>query len=391
MALDEVPEPVPRGRVGRAFVHEARRAVGERAVHEIGVARHPADVGGAPVDVVVLEVEDPLRGRVDPDEIAGRRVQDALRLARRARRVQDVERVLGVHLLGIAGNRRRFHQPVPPVLASLVKRDRRARAPHDDDVLDRRRSRERLVGDLLQRHHVASPPAAVRRDEEPRALVVDPVAQRLGREAPEDDRVDRPDPRAGEHRDRELRDHREVERDAVALADPEAPQDVGELGDLAVEVAVGQRPLVPRFPFPDQRGLVFPSARQVPVEAVDGHVQLSPDEPLRLRRFPVEDPLPRPEPRELLREVGPELLEVPVGLAVDRGASHMSVLREAFRRGESALLEEERFEGLGRCGHGGEDNPGVMPFSRVESGILRCAQEDFARHGAREVTSPPPS
>ncbi len=32
----------------------------ERTVDEVRVAGHPADVGGAPVGVVVLEVEDPL-------------------------------------------------------------------------------------------------------------------------------------------------------------------------------------------------------------------------------------------------------------------------------------------------------------------------------------------
>ena len=92
VALDQVPEPVARRRVGRALVHQARRAVREGAVDHVRVPRDPADVGRAPVDVLVLEIEDPLRRRVDPDQIAAGGVEDALRLPRRAGRVQDVER-----------------------------------------------------------------------------------------------------------------------------------------------------------------------------------------------------------------------------------------------------------------------------------------------------------
>ncbi len=40
--------------------------------------------------------------------------------------------------------------------------------------------------------------------------------QRVGGETPEHDRVRRPEPRAGEHRDDGLDEHRQVDRDAVA-------------------------------------------------------------------------------------------------------------------------------------------------------------------------------
>ena len=90
--------------------------------------------------------------------------------------------------------------------------------PHDDDVLDRRRLGERFVGDLLQRHDAAAAIAAVGGDEQPRLRVVDAIAQRLGGEAAEDHAVHRADARAGEHRDRELGNERQVDRDAIAAA-----------------------------------------------------------------------------------------------------------------------------------------------------------------------------
>ena len=99
VALDQTPEAILLRPVGRAFVHQHRRAVRQRAVHDVAVAGDPADVGGAPVHVVVPQIEDPLRRRVRADEIAAGRVDDALRLAGRAGRVEDVEHVLGVHRL----------------------------------------------------------------------------------------------------------------------------------------------------------------------------------------------------------------------------------------------------------------------------------------------------
>src|SRR5262249_15057747 len=70
--------------------------------------------------------------------------------------------------------------------------------------------------------------------------VVDAVAKRLGAEAAEHDAVDGADARAGEHRDGELGDERQVNRDAVAFADAERLQDVCERRHLAIEIEVGQ-------------------------------------------------------------------------------------------------------------------------------------------------------
>ena len=98
---------------------------------------------------------------------------------------------------------------------------------------------ERLVGVGLERGAAAAARRLVGGDHEPGARVLDARAQRLGREAGEDDRVDRPDAGAGEHRVGGLGDHRQVEHDPVALLDAEAVQHVAELRDLLVELAVG--------------------------------------------------------------------------------------------------------------------------------------------------------
>src|SRR5699024_8397601 len=98
--LDDLEVAVLVRGVGGALVDHAGGAVGERAVHAIGVAGDPADVGGAPVDVLAgLVVEhDVVRvGRLR--EVAARGVDDALGLAGGAGGVEDEQGVLGVERL----------------------------------------------------------------------------------------------------------------------------------------------------------------------------------------------------------------------------------------------------------------------------------------------------
>ena len=57
--------------VGNALVHDAGAAVGKRAEHDVAVAGHPADVGGAPVHVGLgVEVEDVPVGERHLGEVA---------------------------------------------------------------------------------------------------------------------------------------------------------------------------------------------------------------------------------------------------------------------------------------------------------------------------------
>src|SRR5205823_4951106 len=52
--LDDVPEAVLVGKVGRALVHDAGGAIGQWAVDDVRVAGDPANVGGTPEDVLLL-------------------------------------------------------------------------------------------------------------------------------------------------------------------------------------------------------------------------------------------------------------------------------------------------------------------------------------------------
>ena len=91
--------------------------------------------------------------------------------------------------------------------------------------------------------------------------------------AAEHDRVRRADAGAREHRDRQLRDHRHVDVDAVALLDPERLERVGEALHLVEQLGIGDGAGVARLALPVVRDLVALAGGHVAVEAVVAHVE----------------------------------------------------------------------------------------------------------------------
>ena len=214
--------------------------------------------------------------------------------------------------------------------------------PTDDhDVLDRRGAGQGDVDRGLERVGLALPESAVCGDEDLALGVVDAIDERVGREPAEHHRVRRTEPGTRQHGDGKLGDHRHVHRDPVALHHAQPLEGVGEPLHLGVEVGVGHDPLVTRLAFPVVGDLVAPARLDVAVEAVVGDVELGADEPLGEGQIPLEDRVPLLVPRDQLgRLLGPEALEVLVGLVVQRGVDDQSVLLERFRRRKCAVLDE---------------------------------------------------
>ena len=91
---DHPPERAGVGRADRlALVEDRRAAVQQRRVDDVGVADHPADVGGRPEHLARLDAVDVLHRPVERDGVAAVVAHDALGLAGRARGVEDVERI----------------------------------------------------------------------------------------------------------------------------------------------------------------------------------------------------------------------------------------------------------------------------------------------------------
>ncbi len=347
VALDDFPEAVAARLIGRAFVHHDARAVRERPVDDVAVAGDPADVGGAPVDVVVAEIEDELRGPHALQEIAGGSVQHAFGFAGGAAGVEDVERMLGIEGKRGAILRGAFFEIVPPVVASLAPGDIFAGAAHDDGFFDGGAIVHGGVGGFLERNDFAAAEAAVGGDEDFGFGVGDAVGQRRGAESAENHGMDRADPRAGQHGDEQLGNHGHVDGYAVAGVHAERFQRVRELADALVEFGVGELKRGAVLGFPKERGLIGVFF-EMAVEAVVGDVELAAGEPFGVREVPFEDAVRRLEPIEHLRLLGPEadgvFLGVVVHLAVLVERANAGALGEFLGRGNRLLFENVRVE-----------------------------------------------
>ena len=289
------PEPSGVGIGGHALVHHAGRAQGEGAVHDVGVPGDPSDVGRAPVGVVRVDVLVVLRGSGDVGEIPAGAVLAALGPPGGAAGIHEEQRRLGRH-----GHR--FHDPAAVVDEQVVDEevaagDHRAgrrvlagmSAPHEhllDLVPEPPGGLHRLVGLRLMVDELPVAVVAVHRDQNAALRVSDAVAARCTAEPAEDLRMDDAQPGAGQHRDRQLGDHRQVEGDAVAgLGVADTAQQRRELVHLPIQLLVGDRlgGLRLRLGHPDERGLVR-AGGQVPVDTVVAGVEPAADKPLPERR-----------------------------------------------------------------------------------------------------------
>ena len=266
-----------------------------------------------------------------PDHVAAGGVDDALRLARAAGGVEDEERVLGGHRLGLAIRGCVGQHGCVVEIPLVLHRHGRPGDGHDQDGGDGGALRQRLVRIGLQRHAPAAAAAFVGGDQQGARAILDPVGQAVRREPAEHDGMHRADPRAGQHRDRGLDHHRQVDRHPVATLDAARLQHIGQPADLLVQRLVGDRLLLARVvPLPDDRHLVA-AGLEMRVQAGGGGVQPSVLEPADRHvalEAGVADHRGRLDPGDAPRFLEPEGVWVaggvidhqPVFLAVDPGA-----------------------------------------------------------------------
>src|SRR5258708_30257043 len=130
------------------------------------VGGYPGGGGGAPIDVAVVVVEDQLVRHRHVDVVAAGGVQHALRLAGRARGVEDEQRVLGVHVLARTFRCDHVGGLVVPDVASGLHVDLAAGTAHHDHVIDAARLGDGGIGVGLQRNLAAAAQALVGGDDD---------------------------------------------------------------------------------------------------------------------------------------------------------------------------------------------------------------------------------
>jgi hypothetical protein len=168
----------------------------------------------------------------------------------------------------------------------------------------------------------------------------------------EHDVVNRADACARQHGDRELRHQRHVYRDAIAFLRAKPLEDVRELRNLALEVEVRQRPFVTRFTFPDDGRFIAAAAPHVTVDTVRAGVQLSADEPLCMRRLPIESLRPWPRPFQLAGETRPKRFRIVCSVGIDLLVAYDGAVPKRIRGREVPIFAEEVVElGVLLVGH----------------------------------------
>ena len=150
--------------------------------------------------------------------------------------------------------------------------------------------------------------AAVGGDDDLGVAVEDARREGVGGEAAEHHGVGGAEASAGQHRDDGLGDHRQVDRDPVALLQAQLGQRVGCAGHLVLELGVRDvARVVLGLADPVQGDLVALAGLDVTVDAVVGSVERSADEPLGERRVgPVEHLGRTGAPADALGLLGPE-------------------------------------------------------------------------------------
>src|SRR5450432_922883 len=82
-----------------------------------------------------------------------------------------------------------FQLAMPPDVAAFLDVDLVAGASENDHALDRRLALQRFIDVLLERDDRAAPITAIRRDDRGCAAIRDAVANAIGAEPAEDDRM----------------------------------------------------------------------------------------------------------------------------------------------------------------------------------------------------------
>ena len=121
--LDDSPEPIRLGPVRRAFVHDDGRAIRERAINDVAVSGDPADIGRAPINIFIADIEDVFGGRINAHQITAGGVQNSFRFSGRSAGVKNVKRMLAVERRGRAVCIHVFQFPMPPNVAAFLHVD----------------------------------------------------------------------------------------------------------------------------------------------------------------------------------------------------------------------------------------------------------------------------
>ena len=153
MLIDDLAHARRRRPVRHPFEHQGGGAAGQWAVQQIAMAGDPAHVGGAPINIARMVVENVFKGGGRIDQIAAGGVQHPFRFTGGAGGIEDEQRIFGVHFDGPVFGAGVRNQVAPPQIAAFLPVDIAAGAFQDHHVLNAFHVRvfQRVIDVFLQR------------------------------------------------------------------------------------------------------------------------------------------------------------------------------------------------------------------------------------------------
>ena len=307
---DDAPEGAGVGRSDRlAFVKNGRCPRQQGRVNDVGMPHDPADVRRRPEHVARRDAVQRFHRPVQRNGVPAVVAHDPLRLPCGAGGVEDIKRIGRLHGHAVGGLR--VTQEILPVhvAARLQFRPQLRPLQQNDEFRRMIGLGQRVVEQRLVGHDTIGFQAAAggKNDFWPR--LGNPRGQLAGGETSEDHRMDRAQPRAGQHCHHRLRDHGHVDQRPVASPEARRLHCAGQFRHMVAKFGVGEAANRPghRTVVNQRRSVRRPGIR-MPVQRVVTGVQLGAWKPPSDRRTAVTDLAPPSGPVNAFRRLGPELL-----------------------------------------------------------------------------------
>src|SRR5262249_38401900 len=129
--LDYRPPAIFLRKIRRSFIHHHGRTGSERPIDRITVTRHPANIRGAPVDIVLFQIEYPLHCSQGMSEISADSMDDSFCFAVCSGSRERVQSRLGVQAGRLAVAAFPRHCVMPPEVAPFQDADGVAGTTHN--------------------------------------------------------------------------------------------------------------------------------------------------------------------------------------------------------------------------------------------------------------------
>ena len=232
--IHHVPEAAKIWKIGHTFKHDRRGAVGQGPVDNIWMARDPADVCCAPVDIIFVIIKNEFMGIGRVYQITTGGMEHTFGFTCGTGSIQNKQRVFGIHFFRGTFRIGFGHFLLPPDITSRCHIHRFTCAPHNNHMFNGRCLGYCLIGvafhgDIL----LGASDARILRNQNLTFWIVNTITQGIGAESAENNRVHGSDAGTGQHGHGQLGYHLHVEADAIALFHSKTFQYIGKFLHLA--------------------------------------------------------------------------------------------------------------------------------------------------------------